>query len=125
MSSAGEVDSWEDLERVWKYTFKEGLKINPKGQDVLILESNRSHRHKIAEFFFEQQEVNNLYFINPAVTSLHAMGKTTGLLIQSGYSETKVTPVYENFPVYEAIQKTAMGEKHMVAYLDRLFRKTG
>ena len=51
-------------------------------------------------------ESTGIYFANPAVMSLYAQGKTTGLVLDSGECTTSVFPVYEGVRTHSAADRT-------------------
>ena len=60
----GLIDDWDDMERVWNYTFNDSLQIDPKEHLVLITKSGISnqfeHQEKVMQIMFERFEVPEL-----------------------------------------------------------------
>lgn len=52
---------------------------------------------------FESFQVRNFYVANQAVMTLYASGRTTGLVCDSGYDCTHAVPVFEGFPIPNAV----------------------
>ena len=51
--------------------------------------------------------------------SLFATGRTTGLVIECGESSTYISPIYEGFPLYHALNKTKLAGKDLTKiYID-------
>ena len=59
------------------------------------------------------------------VLSLYASGKTTGVVVDSGYSLTSTVPIYEGFALSHAIQKINMAGFHLTEYLMSLMKEDG
>jgi len=72
------------------------LKQSPKERPLLFLDSpnnSKECRGKLAEMAFEDLGVEKLYFINQCVSSLYSTGRTTGIVLESGYELTSITPI--------------------------------
>merc|ERR1712127_693247 len=97
--SAGIVDSWEDMEKVWHHCFYNELRVSPEEQvGVLLTEAPRNpkqNREKMVQIMFETFEVKNVYVALQAVMSLCAAG--------DGVSHT--IPVFEGFSIPHAVEK--------------------
>ena len=62
---------------------------------------------------FEKFQVSSFYLALQQVLSLYASGKTTGVVVDSGYSLTSTVPIYEGFALSHAIQKINMAGSHL------------
>lgn len=54
--------------------------------------------------FFEVFNTPAFYMSLPSVLSLYSMGKTTGIVLDSGHCVTSGVPIYEGYAVSHAIQ---------------------
>jgi len=57
------------------------------------------------EIMFETFNVPGFYVSIPAVLSLHASGRTTGVVIDSGDGISYVVPIYEGHPLSHSIRR--------------------
>lgn len=97
----GNVENWEDMEKVWQHCFDNELRIAPsEAEGVLLTEAPRNpkvNREKMVQMMFETFDVKNMYVAIQAVMSLYSAGRTTGLVVDSGDGVTHTVPVYEGF----------------------------
>jgi centractin len=58
---------------------------------------------------FEKFQVSSFYLALQQVLALYSTGKTTGVILNSGYGMTSAVPVFEGFALSHAIQKINLG----------------
>ena len=119
--SAGIVESWDDMEKVWQHTFYNELRVNPsESNGVLLTEAPRnpkSNREKMVSIMFETFEVPNCYVAIQAVMSLYAAGRTTGLVVDSGDGVSHTVPIFEGFSIPHAIEKMDIAGRRLMEWL--------
>ena len=101
----GIVTRWEDMERIWRHTFKQ-LGVQSEDHPVLLTEAPLNplrNREKATEIFFETFSSPALLFSLQAVLSLYASGRTTGVILERGDGVTHVVPIYEGFAIPNSI----------------------
>ncbi|CAL2048151.1 unnamed protein product [Caenorhabditis brenneri] len=116
----GIVTNWDAMIKVWNHTFHNELHISPKDHPVLLTEAPlnpKENREKMVEIMFEHFKVPAFYVAIPAVLSLYASGRTTGIVVDSGYEVTHVVPVYEGVAVSHAILRLDVAGKNLTDYL--------
>ena len=74
---------------------------------------------------FEKFNVSSFYLALQQVLSLYASGKTTGVVVDSGYSSTSTVPIYEGFALSHAIQQIPLAGIHLTDYLMSLMKEDG
>lgn len=74
---------------------------------------------------FETFNVPQFYLANQQVLALFASGKTTGIVVDSGYAVTHTVPIYEGFALSHAIQKIPLAGRDLTEYLIRLVEEEG
>lgn len=58
---------------------------------------------------FDTFNIPNFYLANTAVMSLYSSGRTSGLVLSSGYGVTHSVPVYEGYILPYAVMKMDVG----------------
>uniref|UniRef100_A0A224XQA8 Putative actin n=1 Tax=Panstrongylus lignarius TaxID=156445 RepID=A0A224XQA8_9HEMI len=94
------------VEFIHKLYFKYVL-VSPKDRHVVIVESLLTptiFRDTLAKVFFKHYEVASILFVPSHLVVLCALGIRTALVVDVGYRETQVIPVYEGVPVLSAWQ---------------------
>ena len=94
----GTITNWDDMEKIWHYTFYNELRVARGEHPVLLTEppiNPKANREKTAQIMFETFNTPALYLANSAVLSLHASGSTTGLVVVSGHGSTHVVSVHK------------------------------
>ena len=72
----------------------------------------------------EEFKVPKLYLANQAVMSLFASGRTTGTIFDSGYGKTHSVPIFDGYPVPNAIQTIPFAGSHLSSYLFNILPKS-
>ncbi|XP_075233522.1 actin-related protein 10 [Lycorma delicatula] len=86
--------------------FKHAL-VSPKDRRVVIVESllcPTIFRDTLAKVLFRHFEVSSILYVPSHLVSLSTLGISTGLIIDIGYQEAILIPVYEGVPVLSSWQ---------------------
>lgn len=119
----GIISSWDDMTKIWDHTFKNVLRVDPKGKKVMQTEppnNPRSNRHKMTEIMFETFEVDKFFVQIQAVLSLQAAGKTTGCVLDSGDGVSHTVPIYEGYTMSPCINRANIAGRTVTTYLQKL-----
>ncbi len=84
-----------------------------------------SHREQLAEVFFETFRAPALFVAPPAVLSLYASGRTTGVVLDVGEGVTHCIPVYEGHALKHSIVRSDVAGGDVTKRLQLLLRKGG
>lgn len=85
----------------------------------------KKSREMLIEIMFEKFQVSSFYVAMQQVLSLYSTGKTTGVVLNSGYGMTSAVPIFEGFALSHAIQKINLGGKQLTEYLISLMKEDG
>ncbi len=112
----GEIVDWDKYETLLHYLFYTELKVVPEEISILITESPlnpKQNRAKMAEILFETFNVEKIHIANTSMLGLYSYGKTSGLVLDSGFGLTTSVPVYEGYPLPHASQKMKFGGENL------------
>ena len=84
-----------------------------------------SHREQLAEVFFETFRAPALFVAPPAVLSLYASGRTTGVVLDVGDGVTHCVPVYEGYALPHSIVRSDVAGRDVTDRLRALSNKSG
>ena len=124
----GVVTNWEDMERVWQYTFYSGILVAPEEYPVLLMErplNPKASRERLTQIMFETFNVPMMYVSTHAVLALHASGRSTGVVLDSGYGATQSVPVYDGHAILHAVTKVDISGKGLTEYLMKILTDRG
>jgi len=74
---------------------------------------------------FELFDVPSMVLKKKSILALFSVGKTTGLVVDSGYECTRVVPVYEGLPFLYAVRSMPIGGWHVTRCLQQLLNERG
>mmetsp|Transcript_6631 Transcript_6631/g.9636 ORF Transcript_6631/g.9636 Transcript_6631/m.9636 type:complete len:392 (-) Transcript_6631:760-1935(-) len=126
--SDGQIRKWDDMHHLWKYTFEDKLKIDPKECQILLTEPPLNpvkNREKMLEAMFETYEFKKSTIQMQAVLSLYAQGRMTGLVADSGDGVTHVIPVFEGYQMPESVKRMNIAGRSVTQRLIKLLLQRG
>ncbi|XP_067679748.1 uncharacterized protein [Haliotis asinina] len=126
--SHGIVLNWEDMELLWRHTFDNELHVTPEEHPVLLTEAPLNpgaNREMMAQIMFETFNVPSLYLANQAALSLHASGRTTGLVVDSGAGVTNVVPIVDGRVVTAGTIRVDIGGNDLTDFLMKILTERG
>eukprot|EP00429_Kryptoperidinium_foliaceum_P010388 CAMPEP_0176004276 /NCGR_PEP_ID=MMETSP0120_2-20121206/1607_1 /TAXON_ID=160619 /ORGANISM="Kryptoperidinium foliaceum, Strain CCMP 1326" /LENGTH=398 /DNA_ID=CAMNT_0017336947 /DNA_START=102 /DNA_END=1298 /DNA_ORIENTATION=- len=120
---------WDAMESLWEHVYSKGnLNVRTEDHPVLMTEAPlnpRQNRDKIAEIFFETFRAPALFLAPPAVLSLYASGRTTGVVLDVGEGVTHAVPVYEGFALPHSVTRSDVAGRDVTREMQLLLRKSG
>ena len=96
----GEVVDWDKFEILMHYLLYDQIEVIPEEMSVLITEtplSSKDNRAKITEMIFEKFNVKKCHIANSSMLGLFAYGKTSGIVVDSGFNVTSTVPILKVF----------------------------
>jgi len=124
----GIVTNWDDYEKILHYTFHEKLGVDPKEHPVLLTEAPlnpKANREKMTQICFDNFGIPSIYVAIQAVLALYACGRTTGIVLDSGYGVSHTVPIYEGYALPHAIIRLDLAGRDLTDYLARVMTERG
>ncbi|KAL3874651.1 hypothetical protein ACJMK2_037633 [Sinanodonta woodiana] len=137
----GSVDG--KIKKIWEYNTEEELfdnlkdflfvlyfrhlLVNPKDRRMVVCESllcPASFRHALAQVLFKHYEVGTVMFSSGHLLSLLTLGSSIGLVMDLGYQEALVVPVYEGIPILKAVQSIPSASKAIHSRIKKMLLET-
>ena len=124
----GIVTSWNDMEKIWHHTFYNELRIQPDEHSVLLTEpplNPKANREKMTQIMFETFNVPAMYIGIPAVLSLYASGRTTGIVLDVGAGVSHTVSIYEGYAIPQAISREDFAGRDLTHFLMETLAERG
>jgi len=120
---------WGAMERIWEHVYsKPNVNAKMDEHPVLLTEAPlnpRQNRERTAELFFETFRAPAVFFAPPAVLSLYASGRTTGVVLDVGEGVTHCVPVYEGYALPHSVSRVDVAGRDVTSHLQLLLRRSG
>ena len=124
----GRVTNWDDIELILTHLFTEELRVKSEDQPLFICEGvdfTLDDRQKLARLLFDKFHVPAITFASGPVCSLVFAGRTSGISINAGHTETEIVPIINCSVIREGIQRLGFGGRDLTTYLQKLLTARG
>ncbi|KYN09628.1 PREDICTED: actin-related protein 10 [Trachymyrmex cornetzi] len=101
--------------------------ISPKDARILLLESPlavTSFRDTLAKVMFKHFEIGSILFLPSHLATISTLGIDTALVLDVGYQEATLIPIFEGIPILKAWQALPLGGQIIHENLKKYFRDT-
>jgi actin len=119
--------NWDALERVWQNLFYFEAKVAPEEHPVLLTDNSATQTSGYkARLIYEMMEtlwIPMLYIAKQAALSLYASGRTTGMVVESGFGVTNTVPIYEGHELVLTTNTLKVGGNDITTNLMRHFEE--
>ncbi len=112
----GFIENWDDIEAIWHHTYYNELRIEPEEHNAIYTEpplNPDANREKTTEIAFETFNHPAFYLMNLCCAALYSYGRTTGVVVDSGYEMTRFVPIYEGYAMPHAVKTCDIGGYHI------------
>ena len=92
--------NFDVLEELFDHSIKKNLMLQPKDTPLILTENSmhqKDARLKLTEFMFEKLELPAIFICKDSVLTSYACGRSTSLVLDSGYKTTTATPVHDGY----------------------------
>lgn len=111
-----EEGSYERLRRLLKRLlfelFFRHLAVDPRRKRILFVENPFTpvfFKQALVEILFRVFDISSVSFVLSHVAGLHAFGKVSGLVVECGYKETTIIPIYDGRPCLFYVEIVSVG----------------
>ncbi len=121
----GFVNDWDALEYLWQHCFHNELKVETSDHPLLFgvyPDETKTYKERMALIFFESFNVPGLYCSIHGLLALYGIGKTSGLVIDSGEDVTNVIPIQDGYFLDHAHGMIEIGGSDINEYLQNLLK---
>ncbi|CAJ0923826.1 unnamed protein product, partial [Mesorhabditis belari] len=108
----GMIDDWDLFEQMLDFAYKDCLRTESQYHPVLFSESawnEKAKREKLTELMFEKYNVPAFFVVKNAVLTAFSNGRTAGLVVDSGATQTSAVPVFDGYCVTHAVVRSPIG----------------
>lgn len=116
------------LTQLLRTAFIQHLMVDPKQRKVLVVENpmlSSSIQEMICQVLFNNLQVPSVSFVPAPLLSLLAVGCITGLVVEVGYLEATLMPVYYGRPLMSHVASTSRAGRRLNARLRHLLLRHG
>jgi len=123
----GIIDDWKGMESIWDQSINE-LKVDRKEHSVFLTDTQLNpvnNRKKMAEILFEKFEIPAMHVATKEILSLYASGRTTGMVMNSGHTVSRMVAIFDGAVMPHAIKVLHFGGRDVGDYLVKLLIERG
>ncbi|CCA68903.1 related to fungal specific actin related protein-Laccaria bicolor [Serendipita indica DSM 11827] len=116
------------LQDALRSVFFESLMTDPKSRKVIIVEHPLLPlrvKDLLAKILFDNLNIPSLSFASSSLLALIAVGRTSGLVVDSGHLETYALPISSSRPMYPLIKTTPRAGARLTQHLRALILEFG
>ena len=124
----GIIVDFEEFQDLYSHIFNKELNIDLQNFPVLFTEgsfNNKENRHKLVNVMFEYFNIPSFYLENKSILPIYTSESKTGIVIDCGLESTYFVPVYEGFPIKNAITMLSTGGRHVTAEFIKEMKNNG
>ena len=106
-----------DIEAFLRYSFQQ-LEFDANEKNLFMVEhiSNPDKRVELTKIVFESLKTPKFFLGFEPTLALYTSGRTTGLVITSGYENTYITPVIDGYSLDRKCKKVPCAGKNLTQY---------
>ncbi|KAF7300866.1 Actin 1 [Mycena kentingensis (nom. inval.)] len=119
----GRIVSWDNMLPLLSFTLTSELCTSPPERPILLADSasgSEDDRAEAATALFESLGVPALYIKSTAALALHASGRRTGMILESGYDASRCVPIYEGEVIRHAVRSVPYAGRQLSELLHSL-----
>ena len=119
--------NFDVFEEILERSLIKNLQLQPKDTPLILTENsihNKDNRTKLTKFLFEKFQFPAIFICKDAVLTAFACGRSTALVLDSGYRSTTATPVHDGYVLQKSIVRHAVGGESLSQLLANYLENT-
>lgn len=124
----GMVENWEQCEAMLDYVYNKCLNVSSAEHPVMMSEvawNKVEKRQKMTEIMFEKYNIPAFFLCKNAVLAAFAAGRSTALILDSGYNQTTAIPVHDGYVLQQGIVKSPLAGNFLAAQMRESLKRQG
>ncbi|KAF8340324.1 actin family [Cantharellus anzutake] len=116
------------LQDILRSIFFDSLLTDPRSRKVILVEHpmlQLAVKEALAQVMFENLQIPSISFAPSHVLAMMAAGRLTGLVLDCGYLESTVVPIYGSRPLYSAMRTSPLAGARLNTHLRSLLMLFG
>ncbi|KAI6112731.1 actin family [Pisolithus sp. B1] len=123
----GDVRDWTQAEALWKYVIFNQLQIKRTQNESPVILSmpaglSRDLLEQVCQLFFERFNVAGFAVLERPMAQIYATGLLSGVVVDIGYEQSDISPIYDGFILQNIRTSTAIGIRDCENYLANILR---
>ena len=114
------ITNWDEMEKIWHHAFYSELRVDPQEHPVHLTEpllNPKANRERMTQIMFETFNVPSMYVCLGLTLSMYSSGRTTAVVVDSGWKVTSVVSVYEGITLPHTAVRIDLGGHHITEYM--------
>lgn len=127
IANGGEIVDWGEFEAIINYIFYL-LRVDPAMCKIMFTTNpflSVESKKKLFELFLEKHVCGAYYPVRGALLTMYSGGFNTGLIIDMGASNIRITPIYQSFILQHAVRNLGLGGSVLDNLLEKKIKEAG
>ncbi len=127
VSNGGEIVDWEGFRAILDYIFYL-MRVDPSMCKILFTTNpflSLDSKRRLLEMFLEDYMIGGYYPIRGALLTMYSGGFDTGLIVDMGAANIRITPIYKSFILKHAIKFLPLGGNALDKFMGRKLKEIG
>jgi len=127
IANGGEIVDWGEFEAIVDYIFYL-LRVDPAMCKIMFTTNpflSIESKKKLFELFLEKHVCGAYYPVRGALLTMYSGGFNTGLIIDMGASNIRITPIFESYILQHAVRNVELGGSVLDNLLEKKIKEAG
>ena len=127
IANGGDIVDWSEFEAIVDYIFYL-LRVDPSMCKIMFTTNpflSLDSKKKLFELFLEKHVCGAYYPVRGALLTMYSGGFNTGLIIDMGASNIRITPIFESYILQHAVRNLELGGSVLDNLLEKKIQEAG